>query len=481
MASNNVGWLPPAVTKRMGRGAPKHVGRTVKACKRCKQAKHKCDDSRPCRRCLFMGKQAECVADLGQQEEAGIEAYSHVPVVGSRSDLPAGRADSAGVAAHARAGLADWDDGLVAAVPGMEVVSLSPALARRYGLLFGDLVGTNLLVWVVEDGHAELLAAIASVLAGPPSKSVELASEMYVQRRTLTEVHRCTLRVKLCGSDRVEVRILWGDSMRLWEAAVTKTGNLPLAVASCLQRSMRVNLQGAVFNFDELQSRVCICDYVKAGMARTGCSPALKIIMDKFLSAGAFGATVMQWRGFRALGAFAARMVQATYEIEETAPASTQPSTAIIHIKMRMKLPDMLSGASTPWVTVVRLALNGELSQNTMANECYAVTIRLDPSIVDPHAVGPQDLPFSIAALRFRPVGDAARGQRLELIERQSITWTSERLTVRTVLLPVVDTAKARAEEASNLGGPDSSTESLIISAQPWTGQFAFARLAWAI
>ena len=49
-------WLPKTM-KQMGRGgAPKYVGRVAKACKRCKKAKNKCDDSRPCRRCLFMGK-----------------------------------------------------------------------------------------------------------------------------------------------------------------------------------------------------------------------------------------------------------------------------------------------------------------------------------------------------------------------------------------------------------------------------------------
>ena len=47
----------------------------MKACQRCKKAKHKCDDSRPCRRCIFMGKQAECSADVGQAE-AGVAAGS---------------------------------------------------------------------------------------------------------------------------------------------------------------------------------------------------------------------------------------------------------------------------------------------------------------------------------------------------------------------------------------------------------------------
>jgi hypothetical protein len=481
------GWMPPGMTKKMGRGAPKLVGRTVKACKRCKQAKHKCDDSRPCRRCLFMGKQAECLADWGQQG-SGIEGGSPVPAEGSQSLLegqrasrPAGRVESAGVAAHAGAGPADGDEDLVAAVPGMEVVSLSPALARRYRLPFGDLVGTNLLVWVVEDGHEELLAAIASVIAGPTSKCVELVGKMYVQRRTLTEIHQCTLRVKSCGSDRVAVRIAWGDSMRLWEDATTATGSLPLPVASCVQRAMRLNLQGAVFSFDELQSRMCVSEYAKASMARTGSSPTFKIIIDKLMSLGAIGAKVMQWQGLRAMGAFAARMVQASYEIEETAPASTQPSTAIIHVKFRMKLPDMLSGASTPWVTVVRLALNGELSQSTMADESYSVTIRLDPSIVDVHAGGPQHLPFAVSLLRFRPVADAARGQRLELVERHSLTWTSEHISVMTVLLPADVAAKAGAEQARSTRQPHTSMESLIMSAQPWTGQFVFARRDWVL
>ena len=179
-------WLPKTVTKgwpaqKLGRGAPRPAGRTVKACKRCKKAKHKCDDSRPCGRCIFMQKQAECIEEVGQQEE-DIAADSPAGE-GQHTSRPAG-GEGAAFGTHVGAGLADGDESLVAAVPGMEVVSLSPALARRYQLPFGDLVGTQLLVWVVEDGdgHEKLLAAIASVLDGRSSKSMELVSKMYVQR-----------------------------------------------------------------------------------------------------------------------------------------------------------------------------------------------------------------------------------------------------------------------------------------------------------
>ena len=65
-------WLPLTVTK-MGRGAPKNASRTVNACKRCKKAKHKCDNSRPCGRCIYMRKEAECIEEVGQHQD-GIAA-----------------------------------------------------------------------------------------------------------------------------------------------------------------------------------------------------------------------------------------------------------------------------------------------------------------------------------------------------------------------------------------------------------------------
>ena len=469
MPPTEVGWLPKTLQKHMGRGAPNKAARTVKACKRCKKAKHKCDDSRPCRRCLFMGKQAECSADVGQAEAAGIAAGSPVATTGPQS--PSGGA-AAGAGGELAAG---GNEGLVVASPYMEVVSLSPALARRYQLPSGDLVGTNLLAWFVEDGHEELLAAIASVIAGPTSKSMELVGKMYVQRRALTAVHQCTLRVSSCGSSRVALRIAWGDSMRLWEAAITATGNLPRPIASSIQRSMRANLQGAVFGFDELQSQGCMSEYVKASMARTGSSPTVQVVMDKLLSWGPMWSTVMQWKGLRALSSFAGRMLQARYEIEEAAPGATQPSTAILQLHARMKLPEMMSGAATPWLTVQRMVLNGEMCSSLVAGgESISATILLDASSVDPRASGPQDVPLALSALRCKAMGDAARGQRLELIERLSLTYTPDQAAASTVVLPVA--AKAGAEQASDLGAPDTSMESLIMSMQPWTGRFIFPR-----
>ena len=186
----------------------------------------------------------------------------------------------------------------------------------------------------------------------------------------------------------------------------------------------------------------------------------------------------MQWKGVRALCKFATQMFQVAFEVEETDSASTQPSTAILHMKLRLKLPAFLSGAATPWITGVRMKLNGEMSSSTVSEDTiYCCTVLVDTSTVDPlgsSSLGPQDLPLSLFLLKFKRVGDAAQGRRLELVERLTSTFTSPGIALSILFLQ--GAARTGADQASIEGAPGSSMESLIMPVQPWRGHFVFVR-----
>ena len=151
---------------------------------------------------------------------------------------------------------------------------------------------------------------------------------------------------------------------------------------------------------------------------------------------------------------------------------------------MRMKLPDMLSGDAIPWHTVQRrMVLNGEKCSSVVADESLSVTIRLDASIVDPCASGPQNVPFALSVLRCKAIGDMVRGRRLELIERSSLTSTSDQFVVSPFVLPVA--AKTGAGQASNTGAPDTSMERCLMMSMhcsqgctAWTSS-SFHRSVW--
>jgi len=163
-------------------------------------------------------------------------------------------------------------------------------------------------------------------------------------------------------------------------------------------------------------------------------------------------------------------MFQVAFEVEETDSASTQPSTAIIHINLRLKLPAFLSGASTPWITGLRMKLNGEMSPSTVIEDItYYCTVLVNASTFDPH--GSSSLvPFSVSLLKFKSVGDTARGRRLELVGRTTATIASKRMSASALIFP------GAARTASITGAPDSLMKSSIMSRQPWKSHFIFER-----
>jgi hypothetical protein len=285
--------------------------------------------------------------------------------------------------------------------------------------------------------------------------------------------------VSSCGSDRVAVSIAWENSLRLLEFLdeIAPTGNLPRDIASSIQRSMRVHLQDTVFSLDEIQSQSFLSEFIKEDMARVEKS-SVKTIMDNLLGCGMMRSTAMQWKGVSALGRFAAQILQMGFEIEETDTASTHPSTAILHIKLRLKLPAFLSGAATPWITGVRMKLNGEMSSSTVSEDTiYCCTVLVDTSTVDPlgsSSLGPQDPPLSLFLLKFKRVGDAAQGRRLELVGRLTCTFTSPGFAMSILFLQ--GAARTGADQASIEGAPSSSMESLIMPMQPWRGHLVHVR-----
>jgi uncharacterized membrane protein YgcG len=354
------GWLPEWVRGEVyGRGAPVKGTRNTVVCKQCKKAKARCDKGRPCRRCLYNGKQDECIADSGGQASSRAAGSLAAPAqkqeppliaprpsadeagAGGRTARDRGVPDEAGAGgrtARDRGVLggvqqsprgAAGEEYLEVSVPDLQVQSVSPALARRYRFRFAGPEGTSLLLWVQKNSHADVLDAIASSAATSQATGMGSCAgivKMVILRYDFSEIHECSLNVKACGIRCVRLHIVWHDSVERWEQAMLATGGvLPHPLAQRIRHLMSASMANRVFTFDELSSSECVSDLAEAFLKRGGGTHGQDVgevsfmgkMFKKYLSSEESRLALLKWSGVRSVSKLATRMLQFQYALQE--------------------------------------------------------------------------------------------------------------------------------------------------------------------
>ena len=405
------GWLPESVRGFVfGRGAPVKGTRITVVCKQCKKAKAKCDKGRPCRRCLYNGKQDECIADGSGQVSSRAADSRAAPAQKQEPPLSAPRpsAHEAGAGdrvAHGRGVLggvqqsprgAAGEEYLEVSVPDLQVRSVSPALSRRYRFRFSGPEGTSLLLWVQQNSHAEVIDAIASSAATPQATGVSSYAgivKMVILRYEFSEIHECSLNVTACGSRCVRLNIVWHNSVERWEKAMLATGGvLPHPLAQRIRHLMSASMGNRVFTFDELSSSEDPSDLAEAFSKRGAKTHGQDVgevsfmgkMFQRYLSTEESRLALLKWSGVRAMSKLATRMLQFQYALQEPeggqgggrgglgggggsfpggAYVSPSRSSALpwptMQMRVRMKFPGFLGGFSTPWWTGIECPMNG--------------------------------------------------------------------------------------------------------------------------
>jgi hypothetical protein len=346
------GWLPSSIRKTaaVGRGAPPPKGaRTAVACKRCKKAKAKCDMSRPCRRCLYTGKAEECSAGdptdeagptlpppsqkskektlavplapgelVGQEggaapssrleaetRRAGVSASNREPALQKPPAVTAthGKGVSAGIQAGSSLPGAGGEESMQVMLPSLRVLSVSPALARRYATRFTGPAGTSLLLWVHQhDAQHVVESMLLAAKQGDPSVDAPAGTaRMLVMRHTFAELHQCSLRVKPDSASQVTLHFTWNKSMQEWDEAMQNQnqGALPAPIARILHDQTERILLGT-YGFDELRSTCCLYDYATAvSRSNGGGESSTQAIIDHVVTSEQSKALLQDWIGLR--------------------------------------------------------------------------------------------------------------------------------------------------------------------------------------
>ena len=437
------GWLPSSVRKvTAGRGAPAKSARIVLACKQCKKAKAKCDMSRPCRRCLYKGTQDECNAGAGDRDAPSHIASPHGSSAGEPPPLPkqnvpafssslpssrpasscaAGAAGSATASARTghspRAGESLQQDTLgsgsgaeecfAVSLPGLQVLSVSPALSYRYRMAFAGPSETSLLLWIHQDDTREIVESMLSAAAAHGDQVVNThPARLLVLRYSFAELHSCVLRVKAMSSTCVSLHVSWNSSMQEWEQAMEQPAQnrtLPAPIAKRIREKMEATLVGRSFSFDELRSTCCLYDYATRVSRSNGSGESSTLaIINQIATSDQSRALLQDWVGLRSASKFITRLIEIAFSPVEdpgtnatdsgpdsvgAAPLAMSQSAGSIYdinCQVRLKLPAMLGGLATPWLRLGRFCLQGDpvLPSCTQA-ERLSTTFLVDCTVMD--------------------------------------------------------------------------------------------------
>jgi hypothetical protein len=310
-------------------------------------------------------------------------------------------------------------------LPDLQVLSVSPALSRRYRMAFAGPSGTSLLLWIHQDDTQEIVESMLSAAAAHGDQAVYThPARLLVLRYSFAELHSCVLRVKANSATCVSLRVSWNSSMQEWEQAMeqhVKNRTLPAPIAQRIREKMEATLVGRSFSFDELRSTCCLYDYA-AHVSRSngsGESSTLAVI-NQIVTSDQSRALLRDWVGLRSASKFVTRLLEiAFYPVEEpgtnAADSGTDSAGAAsvtmsqsagsiddIICQVRLKLPAMLGGLASPWLRLGRFCLQGDpvLPSCTQA-ERLSTTFLVDCTVMD--LVSPSGLCLSVCLSSLPP------------------------------------------------------------------------------
>ena len=449
------GWLPVPLVKA-GVGAPRKAERSRGACKLCKQFRGKCDKERPCRRCLYSGRQDECIKSDGSAPTPARAASAKAvtgKLRGSSGVQGGGAASSSSSSGKGKEAVGDkgkeadevgrhpamrqrqcdrvaqgpaGEESLEVSTPDLVVRSVSPALARRYGIECVSPLNTNMLLWLQDENHEAVLTAIESAAAMPEAERVTTSLGVVnwlIMRYNFAEIHQCSLAVRAGDSNRVTLHIVWDESVQRWEDAVLAAGGtLPPALARTVQRRLLVHMREVVYRFDDLQSGNCIAAYANAGTQVARFPDYLTRALDNLVSLEESKSKLRMWGGLRSALVAATRMLELSYDLQDEQRAvsgsdAQRCGMPNLTVRLRLRFPQILGGVTTRWLTAVQLVMNGLPGSTLNAKEKFSCCPLLDCSRVDPHSDGATDSSLDLLVLRLRAV-DSGHEDALAVTER---------------------------------------------------------------
>ena len=202
-------------------------------------------------------------------------------------------------------------------------------------------------------------------------------------RSTFAELHQCTLRVKPDSASQVTLHLTWNKSMKRWDEVMEqeKQGMLPAHLASLL-RAKSSEVIGT-YRFDDLRSTCCLYDYATAvSRSNGGGESSTQAIIDHVVTSEQSKALLQDWIGLRAASKFVTRLIEFDFRSADDGGSSAGGPESIIADKtchVRLKLPTLLGGVSTPWIPLGRFSLSGYVGLTIFT--MYATSIRAPKSL----------------------------------------------------------------------------------------------------
>lgn len=385
--------------------------------------------SRPCRRCLYKGVQDECTADDSDLPQGSSAAQISPPALMqspssfSSSSLPscesaasdtAGRGGGAGGSAYHRAEVgdltaeespkkgADGEECFEISLPELQVLSVSPALSRRYSTPYGGPAGSSFLLWIHDEDKYEIVNSMIRAAEDYCNHSVYLYSgtaRLLVTRFTFAELHRCVLRVKATSATCISLQVSWDSSIGKWEQYMNtnQCTTLPTPIVRSFRAKMHENLLGS-FSFDELRSTCCLYDYATSvSRSNGGGQGATQALMDHIITSAQSRALMQDWVGLRAASKFISRLLEfnfCTADARGTRCAGADAASRLIPkdantlpdllCHARLKLPPMLGGMCTSWLRLGQFSISGNPNASVMTDaEKLSLTLLVDCSMLD--------------------------------------------------------------------------------------------------